>query len=176
MTLINCKIDESKSRFFDRLAVLKRLTAAERKVFNRVGATARTYARRSMRPASKQKLKQIVEKRRELRRVLQRMRHGGKAGARAAKLQQEIKALQKQVHSKPGDPPKTIIGTIKRQLFYGLDNDFKTVVVGPVLFAPKTGAPHDLEEGAKQLQPRPFMGPAKEKIQPQIAGFFRDAV
>jgi len=179
-----CRLSEAKSQFFDRVAVLTRLSKAERRVFNRVGATVRTYARRSMKPASKKKLKDISAKRREAGRLLLRKHQTAATQARYRRLQQEIRELSRAVHSRPHQPPKTIKGTIKRMLFYAFDPTKETVVVGPILFSPKTGAPETLEYGGTvrfgprtaTIVERPFMGPAQRAVQPQVAGMFRDSV
>src|SRR5262245_15040933 len=174
-SFIGMTLNEAKSRFFDRAAVLTQLDKAEKKVFNRVGAKTRQYARRSMKAASKRKLKQISEMRRELLRITSRRRLTQAAVTRAAALTGELHALEKSVHSQPGEAPKTVKGTIKRMLLYSLGETNKTVVVGPILFEPRTGAPEDLEYGLK-FAARPFMGPAKKWVEPQITPMFRDAM
>jgi len=177
MSFLSCSLNEAKSRFFDRVAILTRLSKAERRVFNRVGATTRMYARRSMKAASKKKLKQLAILRKQQKRILSRSAktYTPKTMAILKVLQSEIRALEKSIASRPGQPPKTRKGTIKQQLLYALDN-FNAVVVGPILFAPKSGAPEALEEGKGNLAARPYMGPAKSAVEPQIVGMFRDAV
>lgn len=47
--------------------------------------------------------------------------------------------------SKPGAPPSSHTGVLKRFLFFGYDPAAKSVVIGPVLAGNKTGAPETLE-------------------------------
>ncbi len=177
------RLDQAKGMFFDRKAVTSRLSRAKRKVFNRTGGLTRKIARNSMKPVSKRILKQISNLRQEAA-ILVHRRQSPSVQARRRQIILEIRALQKQAASKPGKPPKTIVGTIKKQLLYGYDPATESVVIGPILFAPTSGAPETLEFGGSvQIGPRhvsiakrPYMGPAREKVQPQVAGFFRDSL
>lgn len=75
--------------------------------------------------------------------------------------------------SKPGRPPFSHSGTLKRFIFFGYDTTKRSVVIGPVIAPGKSGkAPSALEHGGTvtlptgnraNVQPRPFMGPAFQK-------------
>ncbi len=72
--------------------------------------------------------------------------------------------------SKPGKPPFSHVGTLKRFIFFGYDVNKQSVVIGPVIFPGKSGkALPALEYGGKSdtflgttihVEARPFMGPA----------------
>lgn len=171
------KIDQAKSMFFDRKAVTRRLSKGKRKGFSRIGGLTRKIARNSIKPASKAIGKQIERKRQEIALLHRR-------SPRRAQLQREIRQLQKQASSQPGNPPKSVLGHLKRNIFYGLDQNSESVVIGPVLKSNSSGAQTTLEFGGQtkigpnrvNIEARPYMGPAKAKVEPQVAGFFRDCM
>lgn len=82
--------------------------------------------------------------------------------------------------SKPGQPPSSHAGHLKRLIWFAYDPEKQSVVIGPARF--KEGeAPSLLEFGGKATrkrkggkrvvatyQPRPFMGPALEKELPKL--------
>ncbi|GHT23217.1 hypothetical protein FACS189419_06890 [Planctomycetales bacterium] len=73
--------------------------------------------------------------------------------------------------SKPGSPPFSHTGTLKKFLFFGYDPNRRSVVIGPVVVPGKSGkAPSVLEHGGRvvlprgnsaTVAPRPFMQPAQ---------------
>lgn len=100
--------------------------------------------------------------------------------------------------SKPGNPPSSHTGILKRLIFFGYEPAGRTVVIGPVAHG-KGEAPSLLEFGGKvtrtvlyrrggkyrekrqrmTYRPRPFMGPAMVKELPNLpkrwAGSVRSA-
>lgn len=83
-------------------------------------------------------------------------------------------------HSTAGNPPKSHVGTLKKMIYYAWDPNTRSVVIGPQLFTPMTGAPETLEYGGVayirfkkkrvRIAPRPYMRPAfalHEKNLPQ---------
>ena len=88
--------------------------------------------------------------------------------------------------SKPGRPPFSHSGVLKRFLFFGYDPHRRSVVIGPVIAPGKAGkAPATLEHGGKvslpfgnqaNIAPRPFMQPAFEKELPNINPLWRDSI
>lgn len=78
--------------------------------------------------------------------------------------------------SKPGQPPRSHVGLLKRFLFFAFDETSKSVVIGPAKINTGTEAPSVLEHGGTTLvrgtrhgqtisrqvriAPRPYMGPA----------------
>lgn len=92
--------------------------------------------------------------------------------------------------SKPGDPPSSHTGLLRRFIWFGYEPDRNSVVIGPVrLTGNRRGkAPSVLEHGGTimlerngqrtpaQVRPRPFMGPAFEKEQPKLPAMWRDSI
>jgi hypothetical protein len=76
--------------------------------------------------------------------------------------------------SRPGQPPSSHTGVLKRFIFFGYDQNRRNVVIGPVVVPGKAGkAPEALEHGGRVtvtggdarrrttvIEARPFMGPA----------------
>ena len=95
--------------------------------------------------------------------------------------------------SQPGDPPHSHAGALRDLMLYAYERYAQTVVIGPLPFKRKKGAPL-LEFGGATIvrqpsrsgkvrrrrmvyRPRPFMGPALDKALAQpnlIPGFWRN--
>jgi hypothetical protein len=82
---------------------------------------------------------------------------------------------------KPGSPPSSHVGTLKRLIFFGYDTAARSVVIGPAPFRSVVEAPPLLEYGGTasrkdrrgrrhsvNYKARPFMGPALEKELPKL--------
>ena len=137
---------EVKQLFFDTKAVRDKVDATTRRVLSRFGAFVRRTARSSIR-----KRKRI---------------------------------------SDPGSPPSSHTGLLKKFIFFGYDTQKRSVVIGPERLSQKGRgeAPHLLEHGGTgtaerrgkrkrmRIRPRPFMGPAFEKEEPQLPAMWRDSV
>ena len=88
--------------------------------------------------------------------------------------------------SKPGRPPFSHTGVLKKLIFFGYDADRRSVVIGPVVAPGKAGkAPQALEHGGKvtlpfgnrsDIAPRPFMQPAFEREKDALPGLWVDSV
>ena len=96
--------------------------------------------------------------------------------------------------SRPGQPPSSHTGLLKKFIFFGYDPAPGSVVIGPVRLTqkgrgdPRKTAPHLLEYGGTTtlqrngkrqratFRGRPFMGPAFEKEQPKLPAMWRDPV
>lgn len=93
--------------------------------------------------------------------------------------------------SKPGQPPHTHKGQLRRFLLFGVDRRTRSVVIGPKGLG-RAVVPQLLEEGgiAPQarkrkgqqkaprrgtIEPRPYMGPAFRAVRPELPTFWRDA-
>ena len=132
--------------FFDKKAVRDKVDAGTRRVLSKFGAFVRRTARSSIRKRKKP--------------------------------------------SSPGSPPSSHIGLLKKFIFFGYEPVKRSVVIGPVRLSQKGRgeAPHLLEYGGAtkvvhrgkskraKVRPRPFMGPAFEKEQPQLPAMWRDSV
>ena len=112
-----------KELFFDRPAVQKAMDKATRKALGRAGAFIRTRAKSSIRKAPYLRRKTRGKARSDLRRA----------------------------SSKPGNPPYSQVGTLKRFLFFAYDPASESVVVGPERITRSTDAPHTLEFGGRAL-------------------------
>jgi len=92
---------------------------------------------------------------------------------------------RRKVVSRPGQPPSSHTGLLKRFIFFGYDPARHSVVIGPVALARSDGkAPSLLEHGgmsrragrAVRYRRRPFMGPAMTKELPGLPKLWRDSV
>jgi len=120
-----------------------------------------------------------------------RQRVLSKAGAFVRKeARWSIKSRKKMV-SRPGHPPFSHVGLLKRFIFFGYDEYSDSVVVGPVGFK-RSNVPHVLEYGGVttvtrfrrgkieqrrvRIAPRPYMGPALAKELPKFPELWRNSI
>ncbi len=88
--------------------------------------------------------------------------------------------------SKPGRPPFSHTGVLKRFIYFGYDSDRRSVVIGPVIAPSKLGkAPATLEHGGKvtlpfgnkaEIEPRPFMQPAFDAEVKNVPKLWQDSI
>ena len=92
--------------------------------------------------------------------------------------------------SRPGQPPTSWTGLLKKFLFFSFDHERRSVVIGPVRLNKSSGeAPSLLEHGGSAqrtdrrgkrrrvtYESRPYMGPAFEKELPKLPEMWRDSV
>lgn len=88
--------------------------------------------------------------------------------------------------SQPGEPPVSQTGTLKDTIFYELD-ETRGVVIGPVRFKGRYQGAKALEYGGKtttkigrkkrsaKIKARPFMRPAREKVDKTLPDKYRRA-
>lgn len=112
-----------------------------------------------------------------------------KFGAFVRKSSRSSIRIRKAV-SRPGAPPSSHTGLLKRLILFGYDPRKRSVVIGPVRFTRRAGgeAPSLLEYGGRGTvtrfdkkkratwSPRPFMGPAMEKEKSKLPAIWRDSV
>lgn len=174
--MIGMRIDKAKANFFDRPAVENAVGKASASVLSGGGALVRQIARRSMRPAAQKKISELTPKERERWLMMQAIFK--RKGLNPRKVRRPLR------HSKPGEPPRTIRGDIKKFLFFAFDAASKTVLVGPALLNSPTGAPHTLEYGGTAqigdrtitIKPRPYMAPAVATALPKLHQLWKDAM
>ncbi len=93
--------------------------------------------------------------------------------------------------SKPGSPPYSHVGLLRRFILFGYDRQSESVVIGPVGIKGST-APRVLEQGGKttatrrrrgkrterrvRVAARPYMNPALEKERPKLPELWRNSV
>lgn len=87
--------------------------------------------------------------------------------------------------SRPGQPPYSHIGLLKKFLFFAYDKIRNSVVIGPVKIRENSQAPSLLEYGGDVIgpdgerdhyEPRPFMGPAFERELKDLPPEWRDSI
>jgi len=93
--------------------------------------------------------------------------------------------------SRPGSPPSSHTGLLKKFIYFGYDATRRAVVVGAMRFTRRGNgeAPGLLEHGgtttltdrrgkkrAANYRARPFMGPAYQKESPKLPDMWRDSV
>lgn len=162
-------VNEAKSLFFDRAAVIRDLDGTARRGLSKWGAFARRKVRRSLRKARMKKLSEMTKDERQRYRIRQDI----------AKREGLPRPKRPLAPSKPGEPPRMRVGLIKKLLFFAYDRDARSVVVGPAVIDRPTGAPETLEEGGYvetrsgrvRIEPRPYMKPVFDEMRPQLPRF-----
>ena len=97
--------------------------------------------------------------------------------------------------SRPGEPPSSHGGLLKRYILFGYDTGRRSVVIGPMKLNQKVGnAPEALEHGGVsvitewaprgekrptrrvRIAARPFMGPAMAQEKPKLPKMWADSI
>jgi len=91
--------------------------------------------------------------------------------------------------SKPGSPPSSHVGTLRRLIYFGYDRASRSVVIGPEQFEGRAEGAEALEYGGRirvksrkqktvmaTYRARPFMGPAFEKEKPKLPAMWANSV
>ena len=95
--------------------------------------------------------------------------------------------------SRPGKPPSSHTGLLRRFIYFGYDRQRRSVVIGPQRLNQKVGdAPAALEHGGVstvvegrrgrrrkrrvRIAQRPYMGPAFEKEKPKLPAMWQNSV
>ena len=160
---------EAKAGFFDRRAVMAATDNATRQVLSKFGAFVQRRAKSSIRaPGADRDAPKIRNAQGRL--VFRRLRA-----------------------SKPGDPPFSRTGLLKKFIFFSFDSDRRSVVIGPTLINKPTGAPETLEYGGTvdaprwwkqdgkpmrrvRIEKRPYMQPAFDKERKSMPQMWKDAI
>jgi len=166
-----------KAFFFDSAPVKRAVDRATRRVLSRFGAFVRRTAKKSIRKARQKKISELTPE--ELKSY--RMRQA------IAKRQGKPRPRRPLASSKPGEPPRSRQGLLKRLIYFGYDTYRRSVIVGPLAAGPK--AAQQIEYGGsvritagpnagktKRMAARPFMGPAMNENLPQLPAMWRDQV
>lgn len=69
--------------------------------------------------------------------------------------------------SPPGKPPNVHVGTLKKLLTFAFDSSTQTMVIGPYGLG-KAKVPGVLEFGGGNIEKRPYMRPARDKVPPHM--------
>ena len=153
---------DMKKMFFDRAAVIAKVDPATRKALSKFGAFVRTTARRSIKNAPFIKPKEKGVERTDFRKR----------------------------YSKPGNPPYSRTGKLKKFISFAYDPAKRSVVIGPEILPGKRKAiaPPILEYGGvttvkfgkktrtARYSSRPYMTPAFNKEQRKLPEIWRDSV
>ena len=96
--------------------------------------------------------------------------------------------------SRPGEPPSSHTGSLRRLIFFGYDPGRKSVVIGPVPLRSASGrdVPETLEYSGRatiiggprrkrrkrrvKIAARPFMGPAMAKEKPKLSAMWAGSI
>lgn len=91
--------------------------------------------------------------------------------------------------SRPGDPPSSHVGLLRKLIYFGYDPSRKSVVIGPTPLHGTAEAPPLLEYGGKArrrgrkgrpvmatYRARPFMGPAFEQEKPKLPAMWAGSI
>lgn len=87
--------------------------------------------------------------------------------------------------AKPGNPPKSHVGTLRDLIFFGYDDDTNSVVIGPTLFRKQEPTCPNLLEFGGQINKGgktrfyhefPFMAPSLEEVENELIGEFEGCV
>ena len=155
-------IAQAKMQFFDR-QIFSAAERAEKRVLSRFGAYVRNDAKKSMRSS-----------------------RGRIVTTRTGRQRRVFKP------SKPGKPPKSIEGLLRRFVYYAYDKYKGTVVAGPTILPNKSrhgvpipglhehGGTQVVRFGKKQVvakyPARPYMRPAGEKNTKKLGQLWKDAI
>lgn len=161
--------------FFDRGAVTRAMDAQTKSVLSKFGAYVRTAAKSLIRKARQKTLGELTPE--ELLAY--------KIQAAAAKERGQPRPKRPLAASRPGDPPRSVLGFLKKFIYFAWDADRKSVVIGPALFGGAKGkAPRALEEGGTvvlwngksvRIEPRPYMRPAFDAELPKVPSLWATA-
>ena len=173
--MIGMNLKAMQGQFLDRKKVQRRIDRAKIKPLIEQGAYVRKVARSSIKKPGLKKVGDMTpdERRSYERRVVANKRAG------------LPKPKRPPASSRPGEPPRSQVGTLRKFLFFSFDARSESVVVGPArTAADDQDAPHTLEFGGtakvggsrRLIAPRPYMGPALTISQPHFAAMWRNSV
>lgn len=161
----------ARAFFFDRQRVSDSLSKAKKSRMAKQGAVVRTIARRSIRPAKRQKLGDLPES--EQAAFETRSRIAVAAG--------RSKPVLPYMASDPGAPPRSRSGLLRDNILFAYDPDSESVVVGPALLNSSDGSPETLEFGGRNdrgvfVAARPYMRPAQAAAIHRYPSVFQDSM
>jgi len=98
------------------------------------------------------------------------------AGLVRKTAQRSIRRRKGTNYSKPGNPPKTGTGDLRKAIVYHVDRQSEEAVIGPTAnVIDGLGALHEFggRNRRGRYEPRPFMGPAHDTILPRLPESWR---
>lgn len=175
--MLNMKINQAKT-FFDSKKVTTPMERAEIRALGKIGSYIRRTARSSMRKARMKKVSELTDEERRIYDI--RVAAWKRNGSEGKRPRRPL------APSRPGEPPRTITGYIRKFLFFVVDKRKRNVVVGPAkINRPSVDALQALEFGGRsksydgdavQIKARPFMRPALKAEQGKFQALFADAI
>lgn len=156
-------VESFKRTFFDAEAVTGALAPEVKKALSKFGASVRTRAKSSLKYGT------------------------GTAAPGKPPVVHTTRAFTRK-RTKKGVTTQQAASPLRELIFFGYDADEQSVVIGPALGGPQTGAPRALEEGgsaagsaaglpgAKPVRPHPYMGPAFKAELAKVGDDFRNLI
>lgn len=182
--MLGLKLEAAKSQFFDRQAVIRAVERGRRDALSKAGAYVRQRARTSVRRPRRAKLDDLSPQ----------ARAAWELAARRALRRGQPPPKLPFAPSRPGEPPRTPTGILRRTILFVYDKTTGSAVIGPYDLNLGTGAPRTLEYGGQAtisrriggkpvtrtvaIAARPYMRPAlaKEIAKGTIPKAFRDSI
>lgn len=177
--MINLTIKQAKLNFFDRESVIKAVDNANKKVLSKAGRFVQLDAKYSIKKARQKALGELTE---DERKTYERRVKEWKKDKSKKKPKRPLAA------SRPGEPPRSVTGLLKKFLFFAYDAQRKSVVIGPAKLNSPSDAPSVLEYGGTTtvrtakgrrtaiIKKRPYMAPALAKNESKIQEMYRDSI
>lgn len=140
--MISAKLIPLGKDFFDKKKVMDAMSNGQRKVLSKFGAFVRTRSRTSIRPAK-------VMNRKEVREAKKR----------------GVKKTPRKIYvaSKPGEPPRSRRGDVRKLISAAWDASEKDVFIGPTpVYGVESGTPGRLERGGAAVVKR--RGPKGKRV------------
>ena len=182
--MVGLGLNAARSQFFDRAAVVRAVERGRRKALSQAGAYVRRRARTSIRRPRRARLGDLSPE----------ARAAWELAARRAIRRGQPPPKLPFASSRPGEPPRTPTGILRRAIVFVYDRARDGVVIGPYDLGRGTGAPRTLEYGGQAsisrriagrpvrrtvaIAARPYMRPAlaREIAAGTIPQAFRDSV
>ncbi len=175
MATADFKLRTVTRSFFDRDVVTRAMSREQKTVLSKFGAYVRQRAKSSIRKARQKSMSELTPDELLVYRI----------AAASAKRHGRPRPKRPLASSKPGEPPRSVLGYLKKFIYFAYDASAGSVVVGPALFGGAKGdAPKTLEEGgtvviyggrAVTIKPRPYMRPAFQAELPGLPQIWRQA-
>lgn len=175
MSMMQFGIREAQRSFFDRKSVIDAVGRKRARVLSKFGAYVRTRAKTSMRKARQKSLSEMSEK--EVISFERAKRRAAKEGKPTPR--------RPNASSKPGEPPRVVLGMLKKFLYFAYDARTGSVVIGPAKLGGGSDAPPTLEDGGHvtlpngktvEIKARPFMKPAFAAELPRVPSLWAGAL
>lgn len=178
--MLDLKLKAAQRQFFDRGKVLREMDRATARSLSKAGAFVSQRARTSIRRPRQAGVSDLTPEQRAAYEM--RVKLAARLGRPRPK--------RPLASSRPGEPPRTPTGILRRSILFVYDRSSRSVVIGPYDLNRGTGAPRTLEYGGTatitlggqrrqiEVAARPYMRPAlaAEVAAGTIPEAFRDSM